>query len=619
MSRYFPRNFARPALKAGLAVALLAATAGASFLATTAEARETEPPHVMRSLAGSYLAGRFARGTHETDFAARFYRDALFRDPKSPELIGQSFLMEATEGNWERAEALAEQLVELDDRNRMARVLLSLSAFKSGEYDAADEQMKKADAGPIGELTSAIARGWIALARGDKKRALARLRMPRQAQWAQFYLRYHRGLIAQLSGNTDQARKSFQTVYRQDGRTLRTALVYAHHLASTGRTKSAITVLQSHLDRTRGEGHPLAVDLMKRLKSGEKVAMLINSPSEGLAELFYGLGEALAGEGGVSIGILYLQMALYLEPDHPFALAALANAHETTKRYEQAIDVYRRIPIDTPLQSAIEIRRALNLNSLDRVDEAVALLEQVAGSDPKDLRPLEALGNIMRSRKRYSEAIDYYSRAIALISDPGREHWSYFYARGTCYERIKDWPKAEKDLEKALDLYPDQPLALNYLGYSWIDQNMHLEKGLKLISKAVSLKPDDGYIVDSLGWAHYKLGNFGKAVKYLERAVELEPEDPVLNDHLGDALWSVGREREARFQWKLALSLDPEPDVLKQIEKKLAEGMTSRRQAKAVDGTTPQNPADGSGQDNASARPSGGDASGSGVPLPSRP
>ena len=161
--------------------------------------------------------------------------------------------------------------------------------------------------------------------------------------------------------------------------------------------------------------------------------------------------------------------------------------------------------------------------------------------EPADIRPVEALGNIMRGHKRYEEAVDYYSRAIALIGKPEKKNWTQFYARGTCYERIKKWPQAEADLQKAMQLSPDQPLVLNYLGYSWVDQNRNLKQGLALIERAVQLKPDDGYIVDSLGWAHYRMGNIKEAVRFLERAVELKPEDPVLNDHLGDALWRVER------------------------------------------------------------------------------
>ena len=219
---------------------------------------------------------------------------------------------------------------------------------------------------------------------------------------------------------------------------------------------------------------------------------------------------------------------------------------------------------------------------LERVDEAQDILEKLAKAEPRDIRPLDALGTIMRARKRYMEAASYYTRAIALIDKPQPAHWAYFYARGTCYERLKDWPAAEADLQRALKLSPDQALVLNYLGYSWIDQNKNLRHGLSLIEKAVRQKPDDGYIVDSLGWAHYRLGNYKQAAKYLERAVELRPDDPVLNDHLGDALWRVGREREARFQWEQALTLKPEPEDAEKIHRKLQKGLPGLARSPAV-------------------------------------
>jgi tetratricopeptide (TPR) repeat protein len=279
---------------------------------------------------------------------------------------------------------------------------------------------------------------------------------------------------------------------------------------------------------------------------------------------------------------MYLQYSLYLVPDFPFALATLANSYETTKRYDAAIAAYDRIPKGTPLETNIAIRKALNLNQLERVEEAQKLLEEVAQHDPTDIRPLDALGTIMRGHKRYADAADYYTRAIARIDKPEQKHWAYYYSRGTCYERLKKWPAAEADLLKALQLNPEEAMALNYLGYSWIDQNRNLKQGLALIEKAVRQKPDDGYIVDSLGWAYYRIGNFREAVKYLERAVELRPEDPVLNDHLGDGYWRVGREREARFQWEQSLTLSPEPEDAEKTRRKLQKGLPNATQARQV-------------------------------------
>jgi Flp pilus assembly protein TadD len=271
--------------------------------------------------------------------------------------------------------------------------------------------------------------------------------------------------------------------------------------------------------------------------------------------------------------VIFLQFSLYLNPNSTFPLVALAGTQEASKRYAAAIDTYDRIPKGTPLEVALEISKALNLTQLKKVDEAQALLDELARQHPRDIRPFEALGNIMRVNKRYAEAAAYYSKAIALIGKPEARHWTYFYMRGACYERLKKLPQAEADLQRSLQLSPDQPLTLNYLGYTWIDHNRYLRKGLALIEKAARLKPDDGDIVDSLGWAHFRMGKFQEAVKHLEQAVTLRPDDPTLNDHLGDAYWRVGREREARFQWTQALKLNPEPAEAEKMRQKLEKGL----------------------------------------------
>ena len=534
----------------------------------------------VRSLLGSYLAGRVARGQHDTEAAATYYREALARDPGNDVLTEQSFLMELIEGNWARAEELARELVKVQPAHRTAHAFMGLIEFKAQRYEAADEHFKTASANPIGELTSTLARAWLYQAQGKTQEALAVLESPKQPDWAQYYLRYHRALLADQAGRQTEARAAYERIPKNDQRTLRVTLAFARHAANSGDTKLALSLLKAHFDKTKNDGHPVARALQEQLEAGGRPELLVTTPTAGLAEAFYGLGEALTGEGGVGPGAVYLQFALYLEPGSPFALAALANAYETTKRYEAAIATYDRIPKGTPLQSSIEIRKALNLNQLERVDEAQKLLDEVARENPSDIRPLDALGSIMRGHKRFADAIDYYTRAIALIDKPESKHWSYYYSRGTSYERLKMWPLAEADLQRALQLSADQALVLNYLGYSWIDQNRNLKQGLALIEKAVKQKPDDGYIVDSLGWAYYRMGNFKEAAKHLERAVELRPDDPVLNDHLGDAFWRVGREREARFQWDQALTLKPEPEDAEKIKKKLQKGLPAPAQAR---------------------------------------
>lgn len=561
---------------------VLAATAivTAPWAPACAEISERHIVEMSRSLVGGYLSGRFAKSQHDIESAAAFYGAALTHDPDNEVLVEQTFLMDISAGAYDRVSVLAEKLVELHPQHRLARMFLAIEAYKKGDFDAANKHLDVASSGPIGELTGALLRAWIEVAQKKMSAALDLLNKPKQAAWAQFYLRYHRALIADLAGKRADARTAYQQVFKQDSRTLRTAIAYARHAAHAGERKLAMSILRDYDRQSSNDPHPLSSDLAEQIESGKPVALLIDNPTDGMSEVLYGLGEALTTDGGVSIGVIYLQMALYLSPRQPLALAALAQAYETTRNYRDAIATYDRIPRGTPLQDAIDIRKALNLNLLDKTDEAKVLLEQVAARSPDDLAPLDALGNIMRSRKRYEEAIVYYSKALKIIGAPEKRHWRFYYARGTCYERTKQWSKAEVDLKKAMRLSPDQPLVLNYLGYSWIDQGRNLREGLRLIKKAVSLKPDDGYIVDSLGWAYYQLGRYKDAANQLERAVELRPDDPVLNDHLGDALWRVGREREARFQWDQALSLNPEPDEISKIKKKLADGLSTVGDAK---------------------------------------
>lgn len=529
---------------------------------------------VVQSLLGSYLAGRIARGQHDTEAAARFYSHALLSDPGNESLMEQALLMEMTEGHYPEAIRLARDLATAQPTHRFAHVVLALADAKEGRLKEAEDQFKLAGSGMIGELTGALGRAWIMTARGDAKGALETLDAVKQVEWAQLFIRYHRALILDVAGRRAEAKAVYERNFRADPKTLRTTLAYVHHAAASGDYKLAKAILDEHSKRVGGNLHPMARAAIAKVRAKQPFELMIADPMSGLAEVFYGLGELLAGEGGGQVGAIYLQMSLYLKDNAPQALAALASIQEANRRYDIANIYYDRIPKGTPLQAAVDIRKAINLNQIDKVDEAKALLEAVAKADPSDIRPLDALGNMMRGRKRFQEAIDYYTRAIALIGPkPEPKHWTYFYARGTSYERLKRWPQAESDLQRALQLSPEQPLILNYLGYSWVDQSRNLKQGLALIEKAVSLKPEDGYIVDSLGWAHYRLGNYKDAVKYLERAVELKPEDPVLNDHLGDALWRVGRQLEAKFQWNQALTLKPEPEDEAKIRQKVEKGL----------------------------------------------
>ena len=329
---------------------------------------------------------------------------------------------------------------------------------------------------------------------------------------------------------------------------------------------------------------PLIVDEIATFEKDKQLPPLVANAQAGAAEALYGLGASLGRRGGEDLGLVYLQLALYLAPNHPLALLSLADLYESVKKPELAIKIYERIPANSPLHRNAAIQMAANLDSIEKTDDAKQRLQKLLKEHPDDLEAIMALGNILRGHKKFAECADVYSKGVATIANPEKANWVIFYFRGICNGAPRAWDKAEADLKQALKLYPEQPHVLNYLGYSWIDQGINLDDGMKMIKRAVEQRPDDGYIVDSLGWAYYRIGNYEDAVKNLERAIDLKPEDPTINDHLGDAYWRIGRTLEAHFQWSHARDLKPEPEDLAKIEEKLATGLSDETSSAANGG-----------------------------------
>jgi tetratricopeptide (TPR) repeat protein len=318
--------------------------------------------------------------------------------------------------------------------------------------------------------------------------------------------------------------------------------------------------------------HPLVLDQIKALEEGKALEPPVDTAASGAAEVLYSLGAAGNGEGDELASLIYLRLSLWLDPTNAMAIMMLGEVYERMGQLGSANEVYDLVPINSSFRYNSELQVALNLEQLGRSEDSVKQLNSLI-SHARGLDAYSALGNVYRSRKEFEAAGKAYSDAIALIGQADSSHWSLFYARGISYERTKQWPKAEADFRKALELWPDQPLVLNYLGYSWIDQGINLEEGFKMLKRAVELRPKDGYIVDSVGWAYYRLGKYAESLEYMEKAVSLKPSDPVINDHLGDVYWRLGRKLEAGFQWNHARDLKPEPEDLQKILDKIEKGL----------------------------------------------
>jgi len=243
-----------------------------------------------------------------------------------------------------------------------------------------------------------------------------------------------------------------------------------------------------------------------------------------------------------------------LRPDHNDALLLSAGILDDLGQYELAVETYKQIPQDSPDHHAAELGRAEALRRAAKPDAAIEVLEQLAGDFPTLPRVHSALGDLQRQEENYSAAVTAYDRALEFSEADSQGRWFLLYARGISHERLDQWDRAEADFRAALELSPQQPQVLNYLGYSLVEKQTNLDEALNMIERAVAARPDSGYIVDSLGWVLYRLGRYEEAVGHMETAVELMAVDPVVNDHLGDVYWAVGRVREAEFQWKRALS-----------------------------------------------------------------
>jgi tetratricopeptide (TPR) repeat protein len=530
-------------------------------------------PHgrLRNSVSGNYLAARHATVERDAASAAAFYRAALSSDPNNTDLLDRAFIASLAEGNIEEGVKLAERILAKDKSNRVARLVVGVRALAHKQYQAARANINQSVRGPITDLVATLLSGWATYGAGDARGALAAIDKLSGPDWYSIFKDLHSGMIADLADRANDAGARLERAYKVDTSALRSAEAYGRWLSRAKSPDEAVKVYEA-LEKASPR-HPLVQEGLRETRAGKKLPSLAESPQAGAAEALYGIAATLNRRGGEDLALIYLRLALYLAPEHPLALLTLADLFETVKKPLLAIPIYERVPASSPLKRNAQIQLATNLDAVDRTAESIAILDGLVSENPRDLEAIMALGNVQRERKKFAECARTYSSGIDALPTEDKKAWVFYYFRGICYERSKQWPKSEADLKQALTMQPEQPLVLNYLGYSWIDQGVNLDEGMKMIRRAVEQRPDDGYIVDSLGWAYYRIGNYEEAVKNLERAIELKPDDPTINDHLGDAYWRIGRTLEARFQWAHARDLKPDPEELPKILAKIADGL----------------------------------------------
>jgi tetratricopeptide (TPR) repeat protein len=535
--------------------------------------------------AGDYLAANLANQENDYEAAARFYARALERDPNNPYLLQNALLAQVAKGDMDASVILAKTMKDVGIESQLTDLVLLAELINSEDFSGASDLLNDGEE-RFSPLLQGLVNGWVLLGEGQMAAASDYFDSMKSPEAMRLFGQYHKALALAVVGDFEAADEILQGSGGQRLHLNRGSITaHAEILTQIGRKDEALEILDRAISAS---GNKQLMDLRARIATdGEVPYDFVTNVNEGAAEVFFTLASALSGEENDRFALIYSRIATYLRPDYSDAIILTAELLRQQGQFVLANIAYSQVAEDDPAFLDAEIGRAEALLDADKPDAAIEVLRGLARSKSDVQAVHTALGDALRGQEQYAEAAESYDRAIALIDADAPAYWFLYYSRGVTYERIGEWDKAEADFRKSLALSPDQPLVLNYLGYSLVEKNEKLEEAQEMIEKAVAARPDDGFITDSLGWVLYRVGKYQEAVEPMERAVELVADDPIINDHLGDVYWAVGRKREARFQWRRALSFGPDEKDANRIRRKLDVGLdvVLQEEAEAAAGT----------------------------------
>lgn len=535
--------------------------------------------------AGPYLAGRAAMASNDFDDAARYYTRALARDPSNLALMENAAIAFGAAGQMDRAITIARRLEAAQPGNLIAGPVLMAEAVAKGQFDRASQFL---DSEAIAPLIRETSMAWVKAGAGKMSEALEDFRALAEQDGLRDFGQYHLALALASVGDMEGADA---VLSNGTAPTLMSAkrplLLHAQVLAQLDRAQDALPGLNDFLVY---ESDASVVAMRDAIAAGAPVPFdAVSGPADGVAEVFLGVAQALAGEADDMLTLAYSRLAEFLNPGLADAVLLSSVMLESMGQFDLATESYDRISRDDPAYYSAALGRANALRRSEREEDAAAVLVELTQEFPSFPSGHASLGDTFRRMERYDDASKAYDTAIALLEGTEAEDWFLYYVRGITHEREDRWPLAEADFRKALELNPNHPSVLNYLGYSFVEMQINLDEALQMIETAVNLRPRDGYITDSLGWVYYRLGRYEEAVDWMEAATQLMPVDPIINDHLGDVYWAVGRKREARFQWMRALSFEPEEEDANRIRRKLEVGLDVVLSEEGADPLHPEN------------------------------
>ncbi|ALE04079.1 tetratricopeptide repeat protein [Bartonella ancashensis] len=528
------------------------------------------------SFSASYLLGRIARHENKNDLAIRYFQKALTYKPDNTEVQREVFETALSVGAFKDALEQAKNLKKKEESNPLISLILSVDHFTKKNYKAAQLLLQEKIPPHLNNPAFDMISAWITFGSGNKTQAIADLEKLLDPTQDNFFIYYHLALMNNLAKHDQEAKKYFIQALNDQQSAISVpdtyehlVIAYAHFLLRHKMHDQAIKVIQT--------GKKLLPDrveliyLLQQIENKSRVNNLIKTPQQGAAEVLYNFGTALNQQESKYIARFFQQLSLALYPDNGATMFQLANVSIKFNDITQAIKLYNSLSPHSPYYKISQLQLALIFANDSNSDKAINLLIELKKKFPHDHDIVTILAILYIQQDNFSEAVQVISHAISQIKNLQQNDWKLFYQRAIASERLQQWTQVEDDLRQALQLFPNQPQVLNYLGYSLVEQNKKLNEALNMLKKASQLQPHDGYILDSLGWAYYKLKQYDKAVQLLERAVKLEPQDPTLNDHLGDAYWQVGSKRKAIFQWKHAIH--GESKDIEKIKEKLKFGL----------------------------------------------
>jgi Flp pilus assembly protein TadD len=534
-------------------------------------------------LAGPYLAARQATIASDYNEASRYYRQAIAAAPTNLLLKENAIVAMIGKGDVLGAAVVAAEHEASGGRNQIVDLVLDTVDVANGSFDRA--ALESVETNGLAPLLGGLTRAWALLGDGKMSDATDAFKSVAEIEDFASFSYYHNALALASVGDFEGAHHILSGE-AHGPLILSTRGIEAHAqiLVQLDRQKDAIELLAA----TTADGFSAELEALKtRLEAGEVVEYdFVTNARDGIAEVYFNLSAVLDGRAAPEHVLLYVRMAQHIRPDHAPAVLMTARILEDMGQFDLATESYASLDADSPAYVLAELGRANALYSDERKDASVEVLTALSKSHDNIAMVQSTLGDMLSRIEKNDEAVAAYTRALEINGIGNRNNWRILYARGIVRERGDDLIGMELDFRKALELSPNQPDILNYLGYSLVEQRIKLDEALGMIQTAVKESPESGYIIDSLGWIYYRLGRFEEAVTPMERAVELLPVDPIVNDHLGDVYWKVGREREAEFQWKRALSFEPEEAEAERIRAKLSRGLTAVLKDEANSGST---------------------------------